>query len=211
MKKFFFLLNNNFWKLMRVNLLFVLFSIPIITIPAAAGGIARVTGKLVRDGYCFVWDEFWDEFKKGFGAYLLEAVCCLVIFAIGIGLIYLYSKTQSVLGIALFVIGLLIIALSVICFIYAITINANIDLPPAAVMKDALILSFAYGGRNFLIFACLTALSFISWMFFPYSAVFLLLIVFAIVSLAISMILEDPIYKHIIIPFRNENEHQDLR
>ena len=44
-------LGTNFWKLVRLNLIFILFSLPVVTIPAALCGVNRVCMLLIRNGY----------------------------------------------------------------------------------------------------------------------------------------------------------------
>ncbi len=65
-RRYFFLLSIHFSKLCGLNLLFVLFSIPIITMPAALCGMNRVLILLVREGNCYLWDDFIKEFKASF-------------------------------------------------------------------------------------------------------------------------------------------------
>jgi hypothetical protein len=55
---------THFWKLIRANLLFVLFSLPIVTLPAALTALDRVCVVIYRKGNIFLWEEFWKEFKK---------------------------------------------------------------------------------------------------------------------------------------------------
>ena len=65
-ERFFYLLRTHFWKLITLNLLFLLFSIPVVTLPAALCAMNRVLIKLTRDGNCLLWMEFRDEFKRSF-------------------------------------------------------------------------------------------------------------------------------------------------
>jgi len=48
------ILATNFWKLVGLNLFFVAFSLPVITMPAALCGLNRVCMLLIRNGYCFL-------------------------------------------------------------------------------------------------------------------------------------------------------------
>lgn len=65
-KRFAFLLSTHFAKFVEANLLCVLFSLPLVTIPAALCGLNKVTGELVQHGRCFLWDDFWEGFSRGF-------------------------------------------------------------------------------------------------------------------------------------------------
>lgn len=61
--RFFFLLVTHSSKLFVLNLLFIAFCLPIITIPAALSGMNRVCMLLVREGVCYMWTDFFNEFK----------------------------------------------------------------------------------------------------------------------------------------------------
>ena len=58
-----YVLSTHFGKLVWASLLFILFSIPIVTIPAATAGLWAVIRSLYRDGHCMVWAAFWEEFR----------------------------------------------------------------------------------------------------------------------------------------------------
>ena len=64
--RFFFLMATHFPKMLTLNLLFLLFCLPIVTIPAALSGMSRVCMLLMREGVCFVWTDFFSEFKASF-------------------------------------------------------------------------------------------------------------------------------------------------
>ena len=68
-----------FWELIKLNLFFVLFCIPIVTIGPAFAGMTRVMMSMVRERPFFVWGDFWEEFKlswkKSVPVCLLLLVC----------------------------------------------------------------------------------------------------------------------------------------
>lgn len=85
------LLAIHFWKLIGLNLLFVLFSLPVITMPAALCAMNRVCMLLIRNGYCFLWQDFWEEFRRSFLRSLLPALFFLLLiffayYAMSLGL-----------------------------------------------------------------------------------------------------------------------------
>ena len=53
-----------FWRIIGANLLFILFCIPIVTIPAAIGGLTRVMSRFARDEQAYVIDDFMKGFKQ---------------------------------------------------------------------------------------------------------------------------------------------------
>ena len=69
-RRFFYLLWTYIWKLVWLNVVFLIFCIPAITIPAAISAMDRALVVLVRDGNVLLWEEFRDEFKRDFRACL---------------------------------------------------------------------------------------------------------------------------------------------
>lgn len=61
-----FLIWTNIMDIFAANLLFLLFSIPVVTAPAALCALSRVMTVMIRNGACPVWREFIREFKESF-------------------------------------------------------------------------------------------------------------------------------------------------
>lgn len=64
--RFWFILRNHFGKLIFANLLFFLFSAPIVTIPASLCGLNFVCAQLVHTGKCYTTQDFLDGFRHMF-------------------------------------------------------------------------------------------------------------------------------------------------
>ena len=64
--RFWFILKNHFRKLILANFLFLIFSIPVITIPAALCGLNSVCSQLMRTGKCYLGQDFLDGFRRRF-------------------------------------------------------------------------------------------------------------------------------------------------
>ena len=65
-KLFFYVLLNRFWKLVGLNILFLLFSLPIITLPAAIVAQSKVVCELMELSYVQLLGDFWRAFKESF-------------------------------------------------------------------------------------------------------------------------------------------------
>lgn len=61
---FFEILVREFWQLLKLNLLFVLCSIPVVTFGAARAALSRCTINMVRDVPNDVWDDFRQAFRQ---------------------------------------------------------------------------------------------------------------------------------------------------
>lgn len=66
LNRFVFIVKNHFIRLIELNLLFILFSIPVITLPAAIRALNHVLIHLFTHGTSYIWDDFRQEFRKSF-------------------------------------------------------------------------------------------------------------------------------------------------
>ena len=69
---FFEILVREFWQLIKLNLIFCIACIPIVTIGAAFSGLSKSTTKMVRD----VPNDVWEDFKEGFRENILFSSIC---------------------------------------------------------------------------------------------------------------------------------------
>jgi len=132
-------LGTNLWKLIELNLLFLLFCLPVVTIPAALCGMNRVCMLLIRNGYCFLWDDFWQEFRRSFKRTLLPGLLFGLLTAAGY---YCMSLGLSNSGLALW--STLFWALGMVCtaaglcwgsYFFALTSLLEQDVP--GILKNA--------------------------------------------------------------------------
>ena len=65
-RRFRFILMNHPGKLVAANILFLLFSVPVITIPVSLCGLNMVCAQLMRTGKCYLVQDFLDGFKQRF-------------------------------------------------------------------------------------------------------------------------------------------------
>lgn len=83
-KLFFDVLGIRFWKLIQLNLLYLLFCIPIITIGPATAGMTYVLRNWARDDHAWLWSDFWDNFKSNFWQSLavfgIDVLAAIVLF-----------------------------------------------------------------------------------------------------------------------------------
>ena len=57
--KYWEIFGRKFWKLIELNMLYVLFCIPIITFGPATAALTHVMRKFILEQPCFVFDEFF--------------------------------------------------------------------------------------------------------------------------------------------------------
>lgn len=170
------LLATHFWKLIGLNLLFVAFSLPVITLPAALCAMNRVCMLLIRNGHCFLWQDFIEEFKRSFVRSLLPAVFFVFLiffgyYSMSLGLtnagLPLWSLLFWAIGIGAAVVG--------ICWgAYFFALVSLLDLNNKGVLKNAWLLCMIKPARALTVFGIILAVAFALAMLMPIS---LLLIV----------------------------------
>ena len=92
---------REFFELLKLNLLFVLSCVPIITIPAALTAMHRITSVMVRDENHFLWPDYWKAFRRDFwkslgGGAAIAAVMAL--FSLPLNYFVTYPMYVNVYG-----------------------------------------------------------------------------------------------------------------
>lgn len=59
-------LGREWWELVKLNLLFIAFSLPLVTLPAAYGAMVRISVEMIEDRTVYLWRDFWAAFRTGF-------------------------------------------------------------------------------------------------------------------------------------------------
>lgn len=197
--RFFFLSYTHFAKLVGLNMLFLLFCIPVITIPAALSGLNRVCILLVREGTCNVWSDFIKEFKSSFKKSIPLGILCAFLIADAAICFYLGMTAQSA-GLAI----ILLIA-SFVLYIWAILMSCHIfvllsliSLKNCDIIRDAILL-IMLGPKTDLFLIVFVGGGFVATTLFPPIMIPVIAVIgFALLSLAASTILNEPIQNRII-------------
>ena len=75
------ILRWHWWTLVKANILFCLFCLPVVTIPAALKALTRVCVLLLRGEPLDLWQDWWGAFRQGF----LRATAAGVLMAVMLG------------------------------------------------------------------------------------------------------------------------------
>lgn len=210
--RFFYLLRTHFWKFAELNLIFLVCSIPVITIPAALCGVNRVCLKLIREGNVFLWEEFRGEFRASFvrslapgalfGALLFAGYYCMSLGLTNAAL-PLWSLLFWVLGIAAGVLGL---GWGAYCFVLMPLLSQG----NRALMKNALLLCLLQPGRALAVCAVAALAAAAAAVFFPVSTVLLLFGWGALAQYGVCFLVNGPAERYIIGPYEaKEGERGD--
>ena len=79
---FFDVYTTNFWKLTLLGLIWLLFSLPVVTMPAATCAFVYIIRNMVRKKGVFLWSDFVETFTKYFWKSLPLGIADLVVYAL---------------------------------------------------------------------------------------------------------------------------------
>ncbi|MCQ2419744.1 MAG: DUF624 domain-containing protein [Clostridia bacterium] len=144
---------REFWNLIKLNVIFLLSCIPIVTIPAAITAMSRITCTMVRDENFFLWNDYWKAFRRDFGRSLLAGIAVLLLIAIfSVSLMFYYNLAGAVdklfILVAAFSVCLVIIVL--VAAFYFFPMLSLVELPLKKLIVNSLVMVFGCFKRSLL-------------------------------------------------------------
>lgn len=210
MASYFYLLYTHFWKLVLLNFLFIVFSIPIITFPAALVSLNRGCIKLVRDRNAFIWNEFWDEFKASFVKSLPLGLVCGIILLLSYYLLSLsLSNGGTIYSIVFLVLGLLLLLIGILWGGYVFVLLAMLQLSNKDIIKNAFIILMLDPKRTLWSFLTLLCSGLIIVMLFPISILPMAICMFSVTQYTLCHFVNIPVQKWIIAPYEAKETREE--
>ena len=180
-KRFLEIIQAEFLSLIKLNLIFLLASLPVITLPAALFAAHRVVRKMVLGQPVSCWADFWGALRSGgwgraYGAFFLTAL------PVGLGgygaSFYLGHARQSLLLVLPFAFCALVCVVGTLSSAYLYGLLAD-GRPLRSSIRTALLLGVARPLRGALAALCWYGLPALAVSVFPLSGVYLALIGFS--------------------------------
>ena len=200
--QYFYQLGTYFWHFLFLNCLFILASLPVVTLPAALSALNRVCIKMIRDGGALVWLEFRDEFKASFKKGILMG---LYFAAWTFAAYYLLSlgvtNWENPFGVLFLAAGLVLFAVLAVWAAYAFVLLASLELPAGQLLRNARALMFLGGRWTLAVFGVLLCVIGFGALFFPISVVPLLAGGIALTQYTICWFVNHPMQERIIAPY----------
>lgn len=186
--RYFSLLFSNIWKLIGANLLFVLFSLPIVTLPAALCALNRVCILVYKNGFCYLWQDFFGEFKSSFKRSLLLALMFLIFLAFAY---YAMSLALTNAGLPLWsmvfwTLGIMFALGTLAWGSYFFVLVAMLEQRNKDVLKNARLLCMISPGKAVLVALIIIGAAALTAALLPVSVFLVLLIIPAIVQYTVS-------------------------
>ncbi|NLZ46723.1 MAG: DUF624 domain-containing protein [Clostridiales bacterium] len=201
--KFFEIFGRKFWKLIQLNLIYLLFCIPVVTFGPATASLVKITRNYTQERPIFLWSEFWKTFKscfkQSFIMGLIDVIFTVALF-IAIPAYNQMAKQNNVYYIPFVIcLSFCFIFIMMHFYIYLMIVSTNLSLPK--ILKNSFIL-VAIGLKQslqtlFAIFLVVFAL----FLFLPYSSFIMPFLPFSFIALIISFNCFPVIRKHVIQPF----------
>ncbi|MBQ9375351.1 MAG: YesL family protein [Ruminococcus sp.] len=140
--KFFEVYGRRFWKLLQLNIIYVVFCIPVVTFGPATAAMTKVARNYSQERNAFVFGDFIDTFKKCFKQSFIMGiidVVASVLFYIAINVYYHLAQQNSIMYILLVIaISLTIIFFMMHFYIYLMIVSTNLSLKH--ILKNSLFL-----------------------------------------------------------------------
>lgn len=202
---------REFWELMKLNLLFLLTCLGIVTIPAAITARHYITITMYRDKNHFLWKDFWKAFKTDFWRSLLGGVIWgALLAAFGLAIYFYYQlSTQGESGmlfIAPLVLAVFMFLVTFISATYFFQMMPTVELKLWPLFKNSFMLFFLSLPRNLLALLVSAIFGIVGIGLLPYSAVVLVFIHFSLFSLSMNFITYGAIEKFVI---RSDDEEEE--
>lgn len=214
---------RKFFKLMQVNLLYILFSLPIVTVGLAEVGTAYITRNYVREKHAFVWGDFIDTIKKNWRQALPMGFFNLLAEIVLIHNVWFYSslEVENNLSQILMTAGA-ILMLVVFTFMryYIPLMIVTFKLSWKQIYKNAAIFAFVAIFPNLLITACIVVfyyllaaclISFGAGAFFPlvFIGIYYLLFFPAFRAFLTQFCIFPKVEKYMIEPYYRDHPNED--
>lgn len=192
---------REFFPLIKLNLLFLLSCVPIVTIPAAITAANRITVTMVRDRNYFMWTDYWTAFKRDFGRSALAGILLAVALGLfGLSTWFYFTLSQSVHKLFLILAGCSVCLLLTAYFtaLYFFPMLAMVELPTVTLLKNSIIMAYTCFKRTLPAALITLALGAVSLGLLPYSLVYLVFISLSLNSLISNFFIVKPIEEIIL-------------
>lgn len=205
--QFFDLYFRKLGSLIKLNLLYLLFCIPVITIGPATAGMMKIVRYFNEGKPVFLFSDFWDAFKENFGqSFLMGILNALAAAAFTVSFAFYYAKLQEswIYAILLVIIGILSIVWIMMNF-YTYLLIVTVDLKFIPMLKNAFNLVVLGAKTNFFTIL-FSAVALAAFMLIPVAGwIVLALFGFSTVAMIICFNSFQYIYRYLIKPYYDMN------
>lgn len=158
---FFEVFSRKFWKLVQLNILYIMCCIPIVTIGPATAGFTYVLRNFSREEHAWVFSDFMEHTRKNFKQAFIVGLIDIVAIYLGYVNYMFYSQSMystSIIGyIKYFVILVGVIFAIMHFYIYPMMVTFKLSIKQ--IFKNAFIFAMAKLPRNLLMLIVLAVVA----------------------------------------------------
>lgn len=158
--KFLEVFGRHFWDLVFLNLLYIVFCIPILTFGPATAALFKVARNYSQERSCFMFHEFWKTFKSSFKQSFVTGIVdillmiwlpFMIVFYYNFSKVFSWGKILVVLSISL-----MLIIYIMHFYIYLLIISTNLKLKQ--IVKNSFLLASIGMKKTLISFFSIVAL-----------------------------------------------------
>ncbi len=168
---FFDILKREWWELVKLNLLFLIASLPLVTIPAATMATARVSRSIVSDENTYLLRDFLEAFQRyAWRGTVLMLACAAMTVACAYAVIsYAKAVPDALIYSHPLAISLVMTLFISVSSAYAIVLTVTRDLPLTSLFRQAALLALVKPLPMLAALAFVAALWLAHILFYPVS------------------------------------------
>ena len=174
---------NGFFRFMTrvadaviLNILFIITSLPIVTMGASLTAMYYFCLKAVKNEEGYVWKSYWKSFKVNFvQGFIMELIFAVIGIILYIDVKYLYEKAFVVDNFGyklMFFIVIGFILVTVMTFFYAFPVLARFDNKVWINLRNSMFMSIKHMGTTVPLLFIFAILALLGYFFFPVSVFF---------------------------------------
>lgn len=191
----FFNFMNTLAEFFLLNVIFLIFCIPIITIGPSLIALYSVTFKEANKEHCSIIKLFFKSFKENFFIGIKAFLIFTILFAIFIFNLIFWLNLNMTLGFILSSIFLIAICLLFVSFLYTFPLIANFENTFIQTLKNSIFIPLLHIKETFFI-VLIQITAFALFILLPETKAFMLLLGFAFIALCNSYILNKVFLKY---------------
>ena len=113
---FFDIFFRKFWNLILINLLYLVFCVPVVTIGPATAGITKLLRNYAREEHAFIWQDFIETFKSNFWKSLAVFAIDCVVAALLFFDFYMYTALEASSAMIVIALAVLMLTTTIVIF-----------------------------------------------------------------------------------------------
>lgn len=134
--------------MVKLNLCWLLFSLPIVTMGASTVAVYRVTLQMIDEKEGYIFREFW----KGFKSNLKQGIPLgLILMALGYVIWFCFSNFKPLDNNFLLIAGIVVTFVTILAFIYAFPLSARYSNTLIGTLKNSIFIAVRYFGRTLVL------------------------------------------------------------